>query len=49
MPESFFSVMLSSNANVIGSMLNRADVHRHSHYYASYYRKEYARYYVKQQ
>lgn len=39
----------ATNATVIGSVLNRADVHRHSHYYASYYKKEYARYYVKQQ
>jgi capsular exopolysaccharide synthesis family protein len=36
-----------ANANVIGSVLNRANVQRHSHYYASYYRKEYAKYYVK--
>ncbi|MGE3957923.1 MAG: GumC family protein [Vicinamibacterales bacterium] len=41
--------LMSSSANVIGSMLNRADVHRHSHYYSTYYKKEYARYYVKQQ
>jgi hypothetical protein len=32
---------------VIGSVLNKADVHRHSHYYGSYYRKDYARYYSK--
>jgi capsular exopolysaccharide synthesis family protein len=36
-----------ANANVIGSVLNRANVQRHSHYYASYYRKDYAKYYVK--
>jgi capsular exopolysaccharide synthesis family protein len=36
-----------ANANVIGSVLNRANVQRHSHYYASYYRKEYAKYYTK--
>jgi Mrp family chromosome partitioning ATPase len=38
----------ATNANVLGSILNRADVHRHSHYYSSYYRKEYARYYARQ-
>ncbi len=37
----------ATNANVIGSVLNKADVRRHSHYYSSYYRKEYARYYAK--
>ncbi len=37
----------SANATVIGSVLNKADVHRHSHYYGSYYRKDYAKYYVK--
>lgn len=41
--------LTSTNATVIGSMLNRADVHRHSHYYSTYYKKEYARYYVKPQ
>jgi capsular exopolysaccharide synthesis family protein len=41
--------LLGANAHVIGSVLNRADVRRHSHYYGSYYRKDYARYYVKQQ
>lgn len=39
--------LLNSNANVLGSILNRADIHRNPHYYSSYYRKEYARYYVK--
>jgi capsular exopolysaccharide synthesis family protein len=38
----------ATNANVLGSVLNRADVQRHSHYYSSYYKKEYARYYAKQ-
>lgn len=37
----------SANAHVIGSVLNKADVHRHSHYYGSYYRKDYAKYYVR--
>ncbi len=39
--------LTAANAVVIGSVLNKADVHRHSHYYGSYYKKEYARYYVK--
>jgi len=39
--------LVAANAHVIGSVLNKADVHRHSHYYSSYYRKDYARYYVK--
>jgi succinoglycan biosynthesis transport protein ExoP len=39
--------LTGTNANVIGSVLNRANLRRHSHYYASYYRKDYARYYVK--
>ncbi len=29
------------------SFVPRADIHRNPHYYSSYYRKEYARYYVK--
>lgn len=36
----------TTNANIIGSVLNRADLHRNPHYYSSYYRKEYSRYYV---
>jgi polysaccharide biosynthesis transport protein len=39
--------LTGANVNVIGSVLNKADVHRHSHYYGSYYRKDYARYYAK--
>jgi capsular exopolysaccharide synthesis family protein len=39
----------SANAKVIGSVLNRVDLVRNPYYYQSYYRKEYARYYVKQQ
>ena len=39
--------LTGTNANVLGSVLNRANIHRHSHYYSSYYKKEYARYYVK--
>jgi succinoglycan biosynthesis transport protein ExoP len=37
----------SASANVVGSVLNRADVRRNPHYYSSYYRKEYSRYYLK--
>lgn len=40
--------LTGANVTVIGAILNRADVRRHSHYYASYYSKDYARYYVKQ-
>ena len=39
----------AANAKVIGSVLNRVDLVRNPYYYQSYYRKEYARYYVKQQ
>ena len=39
--------LAGANVTVIGAILNRADVNRHAHFYASYYRKEYARYYVK--
>jgi capsular exopolysaccharide synthesis family protein len=39
--------LTGANVNVIGSVLNKAEVHRHSHYYGSYYRKDYARYYSK--
>ncbi|MEQ1871750.1 MAG: CpsD/CapB family tyrosine-protein kinase, partial [Vicinamibacterales bacterium] len=39
--------LTNTNANVIGSILNRADVHRNPHYYSQYYRKEYSKYYVK--
>jgi capsular exopolysaccharide synthesis family protein len=36
----------TTNANLVGSVLNKADIHRNPHYYSSYYRKEYSRYYV---
>lgn len=35
----------AANAHLIGSVLNRANVHSNPHYYSSYYRKEYSRYY----
>lgn len=38
----------AANAKVIGSVLNRVDLVRNPYYYQSYYRKDYARYYVKQ-
>nr|UXE45062.1 hypothetical protein Hi04_10k_c4246_00030 [uncultured bacterium] len=44
-----YDQLVSANARVIGSVLNRVDIERHSYYYASYYRKEYARYYVASQ
>jgi capsular exopolysaccharide synthesis family protein len=34
-------------ANIIGAVLNRADVDRNPYYYSAYYRKEYSRYYAK--
>ena len=37
----------AANAHVIGSVLNRVDIIKHPYYYASYYRKDYARYYSK--
>jgi Mrp family chromosome partitioning ATPase len=36
-----------ANARLIGSILNKANVLGNPYYYSSYYRKEYARYYVK--
>lgn len=33
-------------ATIIGSVLNRVDLDRHSYYYSQYYRKEYAAYYA---
>ena len=37
----------SANAHIVGSVLNRVDLVRNPYYYSSYYRKEYAKYYVK--
>jgi capsular exopolysaccharide synthesis family protein len=37
----------SANAHIVGSVLNRVDLIRNPYYYSSYYRKEYAKYYVK--
>jgi capsular exopolysaccharide synthesis family protein len=37
----------AASAKVIGSVLNRVDLVRNPYYYQSYYRKDYARYYVK--
>jgi succinoglycan biosynthesis transport protein ExoP len=37
----------SAHARVIGAVLNRVDLERNPYYYAHYYRKEYAKYYVK--
>jgi capsular exopolysaccharide synthesis family protein len=37
----------AANAHLIGAVLNNVNLDRHPHYYAAYYRKEYARYYVK--
>ena len=37
----------SADAHLIGTVLNRVDLVRNPYYYSAYYRKEYARYYVK--
>jgi Mrp family chromosome partitioning ATPase len=37
--------LATAKARIIGAVLNRVDVGRHSYYYATYYRKEYAQYY----
>ncbi len=38
--------LASANAHIVGMVLNRVDLIRHPYYYAAYYRKEYAKYYV---
>ncbi|HTK29886.1 MAG TPA: polysaccharide biosynthesis tyrosine autokinase [Vicinamibacterales bacterium] len=38
--------LLAANAHIVGSVLNKVDLIKHPYYYAAYYRKEYARYYV---
>lgn len=42
------SQLESANVHVTGTILNRVDIVKHPYYYSSYYRKEYAKYYVKQ-
>ncbi|MDR1989809.1 MAG: polysaccharide biosynthesis tyrosine autokinase [Acidobacteriaceae bacterium] len=37
----------SAGVHIIGTILNRVDLVKHPYYYGSYYRKEYAKYYVK--
>lgn len=37
----------AASAHIVGSVLNRVDLIRNPYYYSSYYRKEYAKYYVK--
>lgn len=37
----------SANARFIGAVLNKVYIHRHSYYYAPYYRKEYGKYYQR--
>ena len=39
--------LAGARAKVIGAVLNRVDVHRHSYYYAQYYRKDYTRAYIR--
>ena len=40
---------VQADRNVVGAVLNRADVERNPYYYSAYYRKEYSRYYAKAQ
>jgi polysaccharide biosynthesis transport protein len=35
-----------ANARLIGSVLNRVNLHRHGYYYSQYYRREYTQYYA---
>lgn len=35
------------NVRVMGTVLNRVDLHRQAYYYSNHYRKEYSRYYAK--
>lgn len=35
------------NAKIIGTILNRVDLHRHPYYYSQYSRRHYSKYYVK--
>lgn len=37
----------AAHARIIGTVLNRVDLERNPYYYSHYYRKEYAKYYVK--
>jgi len=37
----------ASEATILGSVLNRVDIVKNPYYYSAYYRKDYARYYVK--
>jgi capsular exopolysaccharide synthesis family protein len=39
--------LAAARAKVIGAVLNRVNVHRHSYYYAQYYRKDYTRAYAR--
>ena len=39
--------LAAARARVIGAVLNRVNVHRHSYYYAQYYRKDYTRAYIR--
>ena len=39
--------LTGARAKVIGAVLNRVNVHRHSYYYAQYYRKDYTQAYVR--
>jgi Mrp family chromosome partitioning ATPase len=36
-----------ANAKLVGVVLNRVNIRRHSYYYSPYYRKEYGKYYQR--
>jgi Mrp family chromosome partitioning ATPase len=39
--------LTSARAKIIGAVLNRVNIERHSYYYAPYHRKDYTRAYVR--
>ena len=39
--------LTSARARIIGAVLNRVNVQRHSYYYAHYYRKDYTQAYAR--
>lgn len=41
--------LLAARARIIGAVLNRVNIERHSYYYAPYHRKDYTRAYVRTQ
>jgi Mrp family chromosome partitioning ATPase len=41
--------LTAARAKIIGAVLNRVNVQRHSYYYAPYHRKDYTQAYVRSQ